>query len=147
MAGIPIITIGYMNHLEAINRPKITSSRDAEKLFRPYFEMQGIETYEYMFGLFMGRDNKARGIALIGMGSATATIASTQKVAQMALLSHASAVILCHNHPSGNTDPSKQDISLSKTMEQTLKLVECSLLDSLIITRESYLSLKDEGHF
>ena len=60
-------------------------------------------------------------------------------------LLHATSIILVHNHPSGTRNPSRQDISLTKKAIEAGKIMEIELVDHLIITREGYYSLKDNG--
>jgi len=56
-------------------------------------------------------------------------------------------MILFHNHPSGNLKPSKNDIDISKKLKEACKLIDISLLDSIILTRESYYSLTENCDF
>jgi len=55
------------------------------------------------------------------------------------------AIILAHNHPSGNLKPSEQDITITKKLKEGGKILDIKLLDHLIITDEGYLSLNDEN--
>jgi DNA repair protein RadC len=57
----------------------------------------------------------------------------------------AEGIIISHNHPSGNTKPSEQDIQITKKIKDICKLFDMSLLDHLILTDETYLSMADEG--
>jgi DNA repair protein RadC len=57
----------------------------------------------------------------------------------------ASGVIIMHNHPSGNTQPSNEDKNITSKLKQTLSIMDINLLDHLIITDQNYLSFTDEG--
>ena len=58
----------------------------------------------------------------------------------------ATFVIIAHNHPSGNTKPSRQDIELTEKVKNALRLIDIKLLDHIIITHDNYLSLQREGY-
>ena len=145
MAGIPLITIGYSNCIPFVKMQSVTSADDAHRILRPYFELQGIETYECMYALFLSQANRVKGVALISMGSINNTMCSVHKVCQMALMSHSTTVVLSHNHPSGNLIASDPDKNLTRKVKDALKLVECTLLDHIIITQEGYYSFANDG--
>jgi DNA repair protein RadC len=85
------------------------------------------------------------GISLISTGSVFGTIVSISEIAQLSLLRNASAVVLIHNHPSGNLVFSEPDKRLTQQIRMALKLFEILLLDHLVITTEGYVSMADEG--
>jgi DNA repair protein RadC len=58
---------------------------------------------------------------------------------------NASAVVLMHNHPSGNATPSDQDIKITGQIKQALNLFDIKLVDHIILTLESYTSMAEEG--
>jgi DNA repair protein RadC len=66
-------------------------------------------------------------------------------VFQYGLLCNASSLILIHNHPSGSLDPSRADLDLTKKIKEASLIIEIQMLDHLIITKEGYCSLADEG--
>jgi DNA repair protein RadC len=68
-------------------------------------------------------------------------------VLRHAILIKTSSLILVHNHPSGNLNPSEADKQISNKLREASKLVDISTLDSIIITREGYYSFADEGLF
>ncbi|MGL5049738.1 MAG: JAB domain-containing protein, partial [Fusobacteriaceae bacterium] len=57
----------------------------------------------------------------------------------------AKSVIITHNHPSGNSNPSKSDMELTEKIRETLNLIDIRLIDHIIVTRESYFSFLEEG--
>lgn len=82
----------------------------------------------------------------MGQGGISGTVCDLRLVAQTALLQNASAVILCHNHPSGSLKPSDPDRRLTKRAKEGLELLDINLLDHLIITQDNgYFSFADEG--
>ena len=84
-------------------------------------------------------------IELISMGSVKATVVEPMEVFSFALQKRAVQVILVHNHPSGNLKPSKADKDITDRLYQVGKIVDCPVLDHLIISTESYNSFADTG--
>ena len=85
------------------------------------------------------------GFAKISQGGITGTIADTRLIAKIALESLAVRVILAHNHPSGNINPSEADKKLTERIAGGLKLLDINVDDHIILTSASYTSFRDEG--
>jgi len=125
-------------------KQKITSSRDSQEFIRQFYG-DDIEIYESFFLLLLNRANNTIGYAKISQGGTAGTIVDSKIVAKYAVDSLASAVILAHNHPSGNTKPSPADIQITKKLRDGLKLLDIEVLDHIILTEESFYSFADEG--
>lgn len=143
-ANVAEVKLNYKTKVKASERPKVMSSMDAVKVLRDVWSDQ-IEYREEMLLLLLNRQHKVLGWYMIGQGGTAGTYCDAKLIFQAALLSHASAIILAHNHPSGNLTPSETDIELTKKIKQGGKLLEIELLDHIILTAESYYSLADEG--
>jgi DNA repair protein RadC len=78
-------------------------------------------------------------------GTLTQTSVYPREVVKEALHHNAAAVILCHNHPSGHSEPSRADEALTSTLKQALALVDVRVLDHLIVTRAGALSMAERG--
>jgi DNA repair protein RadC len=124
---------------------EITSSRDAERGFRALFDTEQIEYRETAWALYLDRANKVLAWSCISQGGAAGTVIDARLVYQPALLCHASACILAHNHPSGNLKASTADLEVTRKMVAAGKALDIALLDHLILTNKSYTSLADEG--
>lgn len=85
------------------------------------------------------------GYAKISQGGVCTTQVDVRLVAKYSIDSLASGVIFIHNHPSGNLHPSREDEMLTKRIKDALSIFGVRLLDSLIITDESYYSMTDQG--
>ena len=83
-------------------------------------------------------------VAFGGRGVA-ATIADPKLIFGAAIKANACGIIVAHNHPSGNLRPSNSDIDLTKKLKQGGKLLEIDVLDHIIVTKEGYFSMTDEG--
>jgi len=82
---------------------------------------------------------------MISSGGVEGTVADPKVIFQVALKANASSIILAHNHPSGNIEPSEADIRLTRNLKQAGELLKISVLDHLILTSESYYSFADEN--
>jgi DNA repair protein RadC len=125
-------------------RVKITSSNDSAKYIRQFYS-DDIEIFESFFILLLNRQNKTIGYAKISQGGVAGTLVDAKILLKYVVDTLASAVILCHNHPSGNLNPSTQDIELTKKLSQAIKLVDSQVLDHIILTPDSFYSFADNG--
>lgn len=132
-------------HKKRINRVKITQSNDAEILFRGVIKEE-ISIREVLVALFLNKANYVIGYAVISIGGKAGTVVDNKIILSTALLSGASGIIICHNHPSGNTSPSKQDHAIVKKLHTACNTMDITFLDNLILTEEGYLSFSDEGY-
>lgn len=127
---------------DAMVREKIGSSRDVFDLFHPELSEAN---YEAFWILLLNRANRIIRKMSISEGGVSGTVADPKKIFKMALEFNASSVILCHNHPSGNIQPSEADIKLTRKMKEAGVLLDLPVLDHLIIGGSSYYSFADEG--
>jgi DNA repair protein RadC len=130
--------------LPKIEKVKITSSRDAERFARQFY-YEDIEIYESFFLIFADRANNTTGYAKISQGGVAGTVVDLKIVAKLAVDYLACGVILCHNHPSGNLNPSSADLEITRKAKEGLRLLDITVLDHLILTAESYYSFADQG--
>ncbi|TAH44104.1 MAG: JAB domain-containing protein [Bacteroidetes bacterium] len=122
---------------------KISSSKDVVSIFQP---LLGDLLHEEFWILFLNRANRIIGKQQISMGGMSGTVADPRMIFKSALDKKALAIILCHNHPSGNTQPSEADLSLTKSLHSAGKILEIAVLDHVIITQSGFYSFADEGN-
>jgi DNA repair protein RadC len=99
---------------------------------------------EFMI-LLLNRANKILGWVKISAGGTTGTIADPKMIFQAALLANAAAIVLCHNHPSDNLQPSEGDRQITKKLVEAGRLLDISVIDHVILTENSFFSFADEG--
>lgn len=100
---------------------------------------------EHCVAVYM--DNKDRRITDVhlSVGNLNCSILSAREIFRQALMNNAAAVILLHNHPSGDPSPSKEDIELTRRLKEASSVMEIPLLDHIIIGDHTYISLKEKG--
>ncbi len=81
----------------------------------------------------------------VSKGTLNASLVHPREVFNLAILNHSSHVIVTHNHPSGDSSPSEEDINTTKRLVEAGKILGISVVDHIIVTKDSYSSLKEEG--
>jgi len=119
---------------------KIRENFDAIDMIRRFYG-DDIEQYESCFILLLNNANTSVGYAKISQGGITGTVVDVRLIAKYAIESLATGVIMAHNHPSGNLNQSDADVSMSKKVENALKLFDISLVDSFILTKDDWKSI------
>lgn len=127
---------------EVIVKKRILNSKAAFDYFQPMLEDYQYETF---WLLLLNRANKILKHTCISEGGVSGTIADPKKIFKICLDMHASGVILCHNHPSGNTKPSEADILLTKKLNKAGKLLDINIIDHIIIGEQKYYSFADNN--
>lgn len=101
---------------------------------------------EEFVALWLDAQNRLIDVETLSTGTLTQTSVYPREVAKAALRANAAAVIFAHNHPSGVAEPSSSDISLTRSLKNSLALIDVKLLDHLIVTELSVTSLAERGH-
>jgi len=127
---------------EKVKREKVITSKDVFELMKG--RMQDLP-YEEFWLILLSRSNQVLKKELISRGGVSGTVVDTKIIFKSAVEHYASSLIICHNHPSGNLNPSEADMRVTKTIKEAGKIMEIPLVDHLIITDESYYSFADEG--
>jgi len=140
----PKIRIVYSRNQKANDRAKVTRSQDVYDWLRKIWSKQ-IDIREEMYVLYLNRNNEILGYHQLSMGGINGTVADVRLLFAVAVKSLCSSVLLAHNHPSGNLRPSNADIQLTKKIKEAGNILDISVLDHLIVTKDGYYSLADEG--
>jgi len=127
---------------EVKDKEKITSSRDIFEVLHP---LLADKPHEEFWILMLNRANKVIDKMFISSGGLTGTVADVRMIFNHAIKSHATSIVLSHNHPSGNLSPSQSDIDLTKKMVRAGETLDIKVLDHLIIGENQYYSFADEG--
>ncbi|UKT62712.1 JAB domain-containing protein [Pedobacter mucosus] len=139
------IEISYKPKFRAVDRPQIGSSSEAYDIILNSWNDNQIELLEEFKIVLLNRKNRVLGIVKISAGGIAGTVVDAKIVFAIALKACASGIILTHNHPSGECNPSEADIKLTKNLFECGKILGISVLDHLVICPDHYYSFKDEG--
>ena len=119
---------------------RINNSSDAASIIIP--ELQTLD-HEESWVLFLTADNRLLCKEMITKGTLTSTPLDARTILRRALLNNAAAIILTHNHPSGNPSPSNSEIKMTSDIKDACNLMSITLVDHLIISTDSYFSFAD----
>lgn len=97
--------------------------------------------------MYLNRTNIVLGYYSLAKGGISACCVVIRLILSTALKANASAIVVIHNHPSSNANPSKSDWILTEKIQQACKLLDLVFVDHLVITKESYFSFADKGFF
>lgn len=129
---------------EIITKKKITQSKDIFELFQPIL---GDLPHEEFWILLLNRSNRIIEKLKISQGGVSGTVIDIKIILKQAIEKLASSIILCHNHPSGNRNPSNADDSITKKLKRGADLLDIQILDHIIVADLEYFSYADEGKF
>lgn len=140
------ITVAYKTKVKARDRPRISSSKDAHAIFSKLFNKDTIELLESFYLLLLNKANAVLGYRHISSGGLSGTVVDVRHIFAIALKANAAGIIMGHNHPSGNLQPSQADIDLTRKTRDAGKILDVPLLDHIILSPdETYYSFADEG--
>jgi DNA repair protein RadC len=124
------------------DRPQISSPADAAHLLMP--EMSYLQQ-EHLRVVLLDTKNRLLGMPTVYVGSAHTAVARVAEVMREAVSARAVGMIIVHNHPSGDSTPSPDDLALTKRFVEAGQLLDIRVLDHLIIGRRTYVSMKQRG--
>lgn len=130
------------SQLTKTNQQHISDSGHAYQILKPYLYQLDVEEF---FIILLNRNNKVIEVKQLSKGGFSGTVADGKLIFNYALEAKAQGIILAHNHPSGNKQPSFADKELTKRLITFGQLIELPILDHIIFTDYGYLSFADEG--
>lgn len=123
-------------------RSVVTCPEDAADYAMPRFRY---EDREHFAVILLNVKNHILSMPVISVGSLTASVVHPREVFKPAIVKGAVSIILVHNHPSGDTSPSKEDIEVTARMVQVGKVMDIPVLDHIIVGGDKFVSLKEKG--
>lgn len=132
----------YLLKCPATERPSINSPADAAELLKPFV---GNLEHEELWVLVLDRRNRVIQLVRLYQGSVSSSQIRVGEVFRQALIEQASAVIIAHNHPSGDPTPSPDDVAVTRAIVQSGKLLDVDVLDHIVVCADRHVSLKERG--
>ena len=126
------------------DKGRIPTIRTPEDVYKYLEEMRKLQK-EHFRGLYLNIRNRLIHDEVISIGSLTFNIIQPREVFRPAIEYGAAAMILAHNHPSGDPDPSEDDLKVTRKIVEVGKLMEIDVLDHVIIGNDSYVSLRERN--
>lgn len=139
------VQLVYKSKIKPADRPSVRCSRDAYNILKSNWSDQ-LNLQEEFNILLLNRANRVLGMCHISKGGMASTIVDLKLVFATAIKGAATGIILSHNHPSGNLQPSPSDIKLTEKFKQAGEILDIEILDHLILSPDdAYYSFADEA--
>jgi DNA repair protein RadC len=147
---VPVVSLLREGVVDFDILPHVSDSKSYHTHLRMYIDSdykikEQINLREMFFATYLNRKGKIIGFTTMFTGGIGATVVDIKLLWAIGLLLGASALIVTHNHPSGNVSPSQEDKNLANEMVKQAKILEMPMLDFSIISQNTYFSFADEG--
>jgi DNA repair protein RadC len=127
---------------DIVQEKKVRSSSDVYEIFH---SLLSDLNHEEFWVLYLNRSNKIVSRQRISQGGISGTITDVRLIMKTAIELLSSSIVVCHNHPSGNREPSEADIRITGKIKEAAAFFDITLLDHLIVTDSGYYSFADNG--
>jgi DNA repair protein RadC len=146
LAQIPEVSVSFHPHTPRNRkRPIVDTSQQAHQVFLHCWDKSRLEYEERLYVLLLNSKNAVLGVHHHSTGGRIQTSVDIAQIFGLALKANATKIILAHNHPSGNLTPSRMDMNLTREVKAAADIVKVKFIDHLILTKDRYLSLSDDG--
>ena len=129
-------------HFTFSHRKQVSSPEEVADLLQQYFQDKDREEF---LVVLLDTSNSLIGFSQISVGGLAASIVEPRQVFKVAILANAAAIILAHQHPSGNPEPSCEDIRITRQLVEAVKFMCIPVHDHLVIAENGYTSLAERG--
>lgn len=129
-ASVKRVSLVYEGSLQ--ERPCLTSTHEAKAFFQRYWEQHPGNDQEQFVVACLDTKHRVQCVVIVTVGTLDASLVHPREVFKPAVLEGSSAVVLSHNHPSGNTEPSREDVQVTDTLTDAGKLLGITVLDHII---------------
>lgn len=135
--------LGKRAHIESFKeRPRLITP---ESIYLYLKNMLELKMQEHFIALYLNTKGELIKKEVLFIGSLNASLVHPREVFKHAVINSAAAIIIAHNHPSGDPTPSKNDIDVTKMIEENSEMMDIKLMDHIIIGRNKYFSFKEKG--
>lgn len=143
MQYIPIYEVQLVRESSIkVERKTILKPQDAFEISSEYYGNRDREMFSVMM---LNTKNKIIGINTVSVGSLSASIVHPREVFKPCLLSNTATVILLHNHPSGDPDPSQQDLEVTRRLVDAGNILGITIKDHVILGEDTHFSFREKG--
>lgn len=136
------LELGIRRNMADNKKEVIQSSKDVASYLQAQLQYKKREVFAVVF---LNRANKINHYEIVSEGGITGTVADPRIILKKALEHNAVSIVLCHNHPSGNLKPSRQDQELTNKIKEASSYFDIKVMDHIIVSEEGYYSFADEG--
>jgi DNA repair protein RadC len=139
------VALVYRSKIRPSERLQVICSRQMASIFRSVWSADNIELLEECKVMYLNKGNRVLAIYPLSQGGISSTVVDIKLIMVGALRLNATQICICHNHPSGTVRPSEADRSLTVKIQAASVFMDIRLIDHIIITKDSYYSMSDQG--
>jgi DNA repair protein RadC len=143
--GLSEIKVSYRNRVKSSARRPVQFPQDAIEYLRDIWDADTVELTEQFVIVCLNGSHQAFGWVKISSGGFSSSLIDPRVVFAIALQTACSALVLAHNHPSGSTEPSREDLDITQRLKQAGELLGIKVLDHIILTRDTAVSFLERG--
>lgn len=128
-------------------KKRLTSPEEVYKILKSVLEMENEvdRDKEHFWAIGLGSRNDIKYIDLVSLGTLNANLVHPREVFRLAVMKGVASVLVVHNHPSGDPNPSEDDLTITARLTKAGKILGVDVVDHIIIAGEKFISFKDEG--
>jgi DNA repair protein RadC len=145
LSTVAEVQLSYRTQVPPSQRPQIRKADDAYRILLSVWDGDTLELSETFIVLLLNRANRVMGYLVLSQGGITGTVADIRLIFVAALKAAACNILLAHNHPSGNLEPSEADKTLTAKIVEAGRLLDIQVIDHLIVSPTDYFSFADRG--
>ncbi|MCH5597997.1 JAB domain-containing protein [Niabella ginsengisoli] len=139
------VKLVYKSKIKSCDRLQVHNAHQMANIFRSLWNVDNIELLEESKVMYLNKANRVLAIYPLSIGGVSGTVIDVKLVLVAALRLHASQICIAHNHPSGNTTPSRADKYVTENISKAAELLNMNLLDHIILTKDNCYSMAEEG--
>jgi len=140
------VQLTYKNHKDLFKRPQLGTVESTANLIKGLEDMKrNIDYKELFYAIYLNPSSRILSVCKVAEGTTKNCQINIRQIIQGALLQNATGLIVCHNHPSGDVIPSRQDMACVQGIKDAAKLFEIELIDSLVISSYDSYSFLENG--
>lgn len=141
---VDIVSVRMVKECSLMYKDRVVGSpRDGFNLIKQFL---GDVDREHFIIVCLDTKNQPTTINTCHVGSLNASIVHPREVMKPAILSNAASILVGHNHPSGNPEPSQEDIQVTRKLVEAGKIMGIDVLDHIVLGDEKFVSLKEKGY-
>jgi DNA repair protein RadC len=126
---------------------KVTSAKEVAKVFQDILALEEKidQEKEHYYVMHLDTRSQVKMVELVTIGILNSSLVHPRETFRRAVISGSAAIIIAHNHPSGEVDPSDEDTKITRVMHEAGNILGIALLDHIIFTKDNYFSFKNNG--
>jgi DNA repair protein RadC len=130
-----------------VRKKSITKPEDVAKILQDILKVEDKydQDKEHFWVLGLNSRNVLQYLELVSLGSLNASLVHPREVFRLSVHKAVASLIVAHNHPSGETEPSREDLEITKRLKEAGKILGIEVLDHIIITRTEYISFTEKN--